>query len=778
MIQNNEFTRAGRIRPVLHSPATLIGRCVAACLVGLVPCVGSGAPAADDSSRSLTPDDVLEEITVTARKQPESIVHVPGSITAFGTGAITAFNIQDFADYATKVPNLSFAYGAGAFGGGATQALSIQIRGISGTGTTGFYIDDTPVPNTIDPRVVDLQRVETLKGPQGTLFGASSMGGNVRLITNAPNLDQNGGSYMVQGGGTSGGGSPDYGGNVIANFVAVPDRFAVRVMAFGQHDAGFLTNTYPAPSGVGMLSSSNQDQISTYGGSVTALGKFTDRLDITLRLMGQDKDYHGLPEAFAPLPSFTPVYTLNRTTDAQESAFDRFLLSAIEINYDADAYKLTSSTSYFYNHSYEIENGTEGTDEFFAQNFGVQLNPSIPFTAAQDYTNRQITEETRVSISPFHDVSGVVGLFYSHQDNTFYYPAQVLTGLAASGLYSSDLLFVDTISQTQDNAALFGEVYYKFLKNFTLTLGGRAFYLRQTELNVGDGFFNGGPIDSGVQASHQTGFSPKVALSYAVTDDTNVYALYSKGFRPGGPLLPLPSSCQANATAFGLSGTSVRSDTVDNFEVGAKSSILNGRAYVSAAVFQMNWSDIQQLVFLQCGLNVLANTGDARIRGGESEINGELFEGFDARAGIGAENAVITNPGSSPLYSGERIFEVPKLNATVGFNYKLGADWNYHPFISADYSYVSDRLSGTSSETSPLLAPGYSLLNARAGLTFGRSTLSFYADNLTNTKANLGDIQQISFNQTTVSAQGQTVPYLRVGVLHPLKFGIQFKQSF
>ena len=721
----------------------------------------------------------LEEITVTARKRSESLVEVPTSITAFGSTTLSEFNVQNFADYATKVPNLSFNNAAGgASTGGSTQTTAIQIRGISGLNTTGFYIDDTPVPSTIDPRVVDLQRIEVLKGPQGTLYGASSMGGNVRLLTNQPNFEGNDVSYMAQVGGTSGGGSPDYGGNFIANLVAVPDLLTFRVMAFGQHDAGFLTNTYPAPDGVGSLSSGNQNQITTYGGSIAGLLKVTDRFQVTLKLMGQQKDYYGLPEAYAPLPSFTPIYNLDRSNASQEYAHDRFMLAALEAKYNGDGYSLTSSTSYFYNNSVEVENGTEGADEFIGQNFGVTLDPANALIAPQGLLNHNFTEEARLSVDPVHDFSGVFGVYYSHQDTGYDLEPQNLVGLAENGLWPTDLLIQGQETKIENDAALFGELYYKFLNDFTLTLGGRYFYLEQSILGSYDGLFTDGPYSTGLLKTDQTGFSPKVALSYALTPDANVYALYSRGFRAGGPEAALPSTCEAEAAAYGLNTSLYKSDTVDNYELGAKSSFLGGRAYITAAAFQINWNNIQQTVYLPCSSSFTANTGEARIRGGELEVNGQLFHGFDVRAGVGYESAIITNPGDSPLAAGERVFQVPKVNATMGFNYSIDVDWPYRPFISADYSYVGDRLSGTGSETSPLLEPAYSLVNARLGVTFGKSTLSLYANNLTNTKVNLGDIQPISLGQTTVNAQGNIVPYPRVGVLQPLTLGLQYKHAF
>ena len=185
----------------------------------------------------------LETIVVSARKRDESIIEVPVAITAFTAENLQDYNIQSFTDYATKTPNMSFSYGGGPTG--ISEARTVAIRGITGqnltgtAGATGFYIDDTPVPGSVDPRVLDIDNIEVLKGPQGTLFGESSLGGNVRLITKKPDFTKDDFGYSVDSGVTAHGGSPDGGASAIGNVVLVPDKLALRAVAFGDHEAGY-----------------------------------------------------------------------------------------------------------------------------------------------------------------------------------------------------------------------------------------------------------------------------------------------------------------------------------------------------------------------------------------------------------------------------------------------------------------------------------------------------------------------------------------------------------
>jgi iron complex outermembrane recepter protein len=201
--------------------------------------------------------------------------------------------------------------------------------------------------------------------------------------------------------------------------------------------------------------------------------------------------------------------------------------------------------------------------------------------------------------------------------------------------------------------------------------------------------------------------------------------------------------------------------------------------YVTTAVFQVNWNDIQQTVVLPCTDTVRANTGDGRIRGGEFEVNGGVLPNLDVRIGLGAEDPIITNPGATTIQSGERIFQVPRLNGTAGLTYSFARWSQFKPYVSIDYSYVGDRLSANNSpQNRPLVEPSYSILNARMGVKYGNSELTLYGKNLLNEKANLGDVQQLAFPQYIKNASGQTVPYLEVGVTPPVQIGLQFKQHF
>src|SRR5690349_8858879 len=216
----------------------------------------------------------LEEVVVTAQKRAESEQSVPMSMTTFGSVALEQKAINNFFDYATKVPNLAFA----PTGDGVGTARTVSIRGISGDNVTGFYIDDTPLPDSLDPRVLDIDHIEVLRGPQGTLYGARSMGGTVRLITQTPDLEKF--SATVHGGvsDTDHTDRPNYTVDAVVNIPLVQDQIALRVSGFYDDEAGYFKRSWctdPATAGVtcfplsttGRTSVGNVAAIDTYGGS-------------------------------------------------------------------------------------------------------------------------------------------------------------------------------------------------------------------------------------------------------------------------------------------------------------------------------------------------------------------------------------------------------------------------------------------------------------------------------------------------------------------------------
>jgi outer membrane receptor protein involved in Fe transport len=735
------------------------------------------APPAGTGHTQAAPAAQTEDITVTTRKRTEKVLKVPASITVLSKVDLHRYNIQKFNDYATQVPSLSFITGGGsAYGLAASRAIA--IRGVVGNNTTGFYIDETPVPATIDPRVVDLQRIEVLKGPQGTLYGSESEGGNIRLISNPPAYDRSTYELSANAGGTSHGGSPDYGDDIIANLVLVPDQTALRLVQYDNHEAGFLTRTYPNPNDPSTrVDVGNQGQITTTGYSAALSQRVTDDLTATVRLLYQNAYDYGWPTAYAPANDFTVTsYTEDRDHNNQEKSKDIWYLPSFVLNYAGSGYSVTSSTSYFDRSTHDVEDGTEAVTEQLQGTFGYS-GPEQNSLWNLNETDKIFTQETRIAFDQIYHVSGVAGLYFSSERFVLLQPPSIYAGITP--LYGDDNIYGGRSSLYTRNAAAFGELYIHVLPELTVTLGAREYLLHQGGDSYSTGIF-GSPAP-GHTDNYTDGLLPKFGISYQITPDDLLYVLSSKGFRPGGVGTPVPSTCDADLYKLGLNTSTPLSFAADsdwNYEAGFKSALLDHKLSVTGAVFDIEWKNIQQTINLaDCGATFEGNAGAARIRGGELEMRSDPFQGMHVRAGVSYNDAHITSRGNGVQLAGQRINGVPTWEASAGGEYDHPIGAKVMGFVSGDFSFTGDSLSADNSAGDPLTRKAYEVGNARAGIRFGSTEIAFYINNFTNTKANLGDLQAISIVRIITNAGGPTND-LRVTLLNPLEAGIQLRQSF
>ncbi len=757
---------------------------------------GTAAVAAANGDGAAAGGTELQTIMVTALKRKEPLAKVPASITVFTAATLQNYNIQSFTDYATKTPNVSFSYGGGPTG--IADARTVAIRGITGqnlfgtAGATGFYIDDTPVPGSIDPRVLDIDNIEVLKGPQGTLYGESSLGGNVRLVTRQPDLSRDSLSVMAQAGLTSGGGSADGGGNLIGNLVLSPGVFALRAVLFVNHDAGYLTRTFPDPTSPAVTdpflsvprhSVGNQGADTTYGGSIAAKWQISDALYARFRVMFQDTKDHGFPATFAPLPSFKPVYTLNRAFDVQPEATDDWALPSLDIHYHGQGWSFVSSTSYFHRHTRDLEDSTYGTQQILSGYYQVSGLPAQPFLWDGEHYHNQITEEMRASFDPVDGFSGIVGVFYSHTNTRFAIPPTLATGLVAAtatntvvGPWPNDVMWTQNNPATEEDYSVFGELYYRFLTRYKLTLGAREYWLKQKADYTADGFMNFGPTPSDPQHNSQNGFDPKVGLQYQIDQNAMIYASAAKGFRAGGAQASLPFCALPNLPVNDI--TQLKSDTLWSYEIGTKIQVPQPGLLVSAAAFHINWNNLQQQVALPCGAYFDINGNTAKIDGGEIDISGHLTRRLTLRFGAGYEKTRINDPGALAIVGvtpGSRIAGVPAWSATVGSVYRHSLTPSLEGFVSADYSYTGNSVSvlngGGGAEAT---RPSYSLADMRFGVDDGPTEVSLNVHNLTNAKPNLGDIGYVGYAQ--YDASGSVIP--QVATLQPLTVTLQYRRKF
>jgi iron complex outermembrane recepter protein len=731
----------------------------------------------------------LQEIVVSARRKEELLTTVPASITAYTSDFLQKQNIQNFVDYATRIPNVTFQYGQAGVGlWGDNRATT--IRGVAGVGTTAYYINDTPVPSTVSPQTLDLERIEVLKGPQGTLFGASSMGGNLRFITRKPSLeDNNTGSVQLQGGGTQDAGF-DFNNEALGNFTVLPGRIAVDAALAYSHDSGISTRTFPDASGR-LIAKDDQGANDVFSGSVTVRGKISDSLEATLDFIGQSSYLHGFPAAYVPLPGYRPLsYTESRAQDVGEYSKEHWGLGAFVLNYSANGLSVVSSTSFFRRRLEEKEDDSEGTYWYF-DSIGIPAE-GTPIGNAAFYNlsfqnTRLVTHESRLSFEEgtlLKHLSGTVGVFYQHTYTKFFIPTIPVQAMADEGLYPDNLGANSSVS-TGNEKAVFGELYYEIVPRLTVTLGLRKYWMdQQTTTGPNDGFIFGPvPYTDPPTSDSQSGLIPKGVVSYKVGDEGNVYASVSKGFRAGGANQPLPSICAQDLINAGLNQNDIlryRSDTLWNYEVGAKNRFHDGKLTASVAAFEMDWSKIQQTDLLPiCELSFQTNAGKARIRGGELELSGRPLGDIplSIQAGLGYTNAMLLDPGVIPQAPDTRLNQVPEWTGTLSGYYETALNDRLRLFAAADYSYT-DAVHVSNNVGGYYLRQPFNIVNGNVGISFGRHQVLLYGKNLLDKRLNFGDQVSSGFDRQQLLPDGTYQRLPRAVVSRPRQMGLQYQVNF
>jgi iron complex outermembrane recepter protein len=693
---------------------------------------GPAAPAA--ISQSAKEPGELAEIIVTAQKREERLQDVPISITALSDETMQRMGIQSLADIGRSVPGLNVV----TVGPGQNEII---IRGISSAGgipTTGFYLDDTPLEsvgnvagNAMDPAMFDLERVEVLRGPQGTLYGDSSMGGTVRYITAQPQLDVTQGSVKTELSDTDGGGF-NYQANGTINAPLLPGLAAVRVSVFDRDTDGYIDrypidpNNYLA-AGPGPVDR-NVNTESTYGGRLSVLLRPSDNFSITPSVLFQRTDLGGAFTVDQPPGSFD---NLIQTRDVNETTTDETQLYSLTAKADFGVTHITSSTSYRDRSFNTVEDDSKTSYYYFSPDPQSFVYPT-PFY--NNFANHDFTEELRATSSagPVH---GVLGLFYLRQSNflTFDYPVPDGYNAAFGSPFGDQPFFVSVRHELITQRAIYGELTFDLLHNLQGTLGGRAFHISQDEEDYYAGVFQGAPITY-VETTNESGFTPKYELSYKVTPDVLTYATAAKGFRQGGTQAPAGNICDADLAAIGLNyqPTSYDPDHIWNYEFGAKTAWFDRRLIVNADVYYIDWQNVQQLIILPtCGANITANFGHALSKGGELEIQAKPVQPLLLTLGVSYNEAkLLSTVAGAQGQPGNTLEDAPRWIGSASAEYDVKMTERLAGYARFDANATSVQYNSFDPTSIWYRRAGYSLANLRFGGRSGDWDASLYADNL------------------------------------------------
>jgi outer membrane receptor protein involved in Fe transport len=703
--------------------------------VGTVGAALGTSTAANADAGSGPSADALPEIVVTATKRSEDLQNVGLSITAFDAAQLEAKGVAQFADYGNAIPNLSFGVGAA---DGSLAARGIALRGIQGANTTGFYIDETPVLETLDPHIVDVSRIEVLRGPQGTLYGAESMGGTVRIITAQPTATAFSGQVHVGASDTEHGTLNDIVEGDI-NLPLIGNVLSVRASGFYQFDSGFFDKGLGPESAPPVSILHDVGSMEYSGGQIALRYEPVDGLSITPRVMYQEIIQDGAPYALN-----NPSNLLQREVfNIDEGGSDKWWLDSLTIDYTQPYGTFVSSTSYFDRKTFETEDDTDVTQYDF------NLTTPLPSPITRKIDLRRFAQELRFASDFSGPFQVVLGGFYSNSTRPRDYE-WVTPGIGAVIGAPSDLLLTFIDSRQAIEYAVFGDLSYNILPNLKATVGLRWFRDTATFTQFTNGIFFGSvPSPYSAPAVTENGLTPKYLLEYQITPDLLTYASIAKGFREGGnnialPPGPAPTGCDTDLANLNITASQVstyKSDSLWNYELGIKSSFLDHRLTVNAAGFVIEWDNIQQQVSLPlCGYGVTANTGKARSSGVELEISGRPLPELTAGLGLGIDDAHITQPGiGDPLPAGSPIQQVPSLTITSNVEYVRPVSAVWSGLARVDWSHTGESFSANNSEADLLKRSAYNLTDLRIGLRSNRYDLAAYVKNLTDEHANLGD---------------------------------------
>jgi iron complex outermembrane recepter protein len=701
----------------------------------------------------------LETIIVTAQKREEPLQNVPMSVSALGGGTLDDLQAREFDDYAALVPGLSLASGQS----GLTR-LTLRGQNAGGVGSTvAVYIDESPFGsstgllngaiNTGDFETWDMQRIEVLRGPQGTLYGANSEGGLLKFVTNAPEP----GKFSVAG--EVSGESVDHGGNGgdVRALVNLPlgEKIAFRVSGFYDDVPGYIDD--PASR------RRDLNDGRKYGGRASLLVAATDDLSIRLTAESQAAYYSGTNEVDVDPVTLKPLYgDLTQQRPVPEPSHFKYENYNATIDWNLGAFKLLSATSYGILDANFVTDGTPIYGGLAGALFGG--TPGTPLS--DDSELKKLTQEIRLTSVATDRLEWQIGAYFTHESGDLVENLNAVTPPTGPVL---GLLIQPLIDSTYKEGAGFVDLTYHFNSQLEIQAGGRWSSNSQSAAQTTTydstlaGLLGVAPnpqIVNGNSSEHVWTYS--VAPSWHFDANSMAYARLATGYRPGGPNVLPPDAPAEVQREYG-------SDRTTNVELGMRSTQLDGRLSLGIAAFHVDWKNIQLLQVIG-GFGINANGGTARSQGLEWTLGYLPVQGLTFQWTGAYTDAKLTSADPSiDASSGDRLPFAPKLGTSVDGEYKRTAFGDFSGFLGATWSYVGSRSSDFNSSTATppgqVILPSYSTFALRLGLENSRYRLSLYGKNLSDSRG-----------FTDYTSNGS--PYSTVTVTQPRTIGLTLSAKF
>ncbi|KAA9131666.1 TonB-dependent receptor [Marinihelvus fidelis] len=830
-------------------PLGTLGATVSAVCAGL-PTAHAQVDGDDDTVQF----NVLEEVIVTGTKRGElSLQDVPVSITALGEETIRTQGFKQLDDYFSQIPSLTF----GRVEPGGTNVI---MRGCAISGfafgdnpTTGVYLDEQPITSAgfnPDPRLVDIERVEALAGPQGTTFGDASQCGTLRIITNKPKVGENEAWVDITGTKVDGG-EAGYDANAMMNF-GIGDNMALRLVGFSAHEAGYVDNVLSdSPRGTfdnAHVADKDVNGVDIYGARAALRWELGEAWTLDFQGIYQKTEQDGIGDADLDekywegrgIGKWEQVRFNPETFDDEWSQLALTLegdlgwgvLTATGSHFERDAHHTVDATTYlqgfqeindylraYYNPYATIYDWGGDPNGFISErNDGKRDTLEIRLATTDELSGRWSAlvggfyNKTKQPRSP------AITTVYGQGDNCNDYYAAA-PGCSGAFTYLSYLqyYYFGTLGQPSDNwwtgiyeneltsAAIFGEFLFNITDNFSVTVGGR-WYDIDTERTLVQGALidppgravncgteddrlawqDGGVPQDGFDLcfadiyadSSESGFVPKLNATWFWSDENMVYATYSEGFRRGGGNGGRRGSVFAATGEFG----SYESDSLENFEIGSKNTLLGGRLTLNATFYHMIWDDIQiqaedpDPTLFTVGI---INFPQAEINGIEADFSWAVTDQFTLSGTLGyndselSEDAILWEGSEEeqPISKGTRLPLMPewKYSLTGRFNFD-GSLWGASPYLLGTWSYNGsslnslDGIQSSAVQTGVRETPSYDLLNVSFGLEADGWAASLFLNN--------------AFNEYAQLFYSERYTQTRATVLAPRTFGINFRKYF
>jgi len=684
--------------------------------------LGIAAAAADEAS----PRSTVSEVVVTARKRSERVQDVPATVNVIGAAQLEQTHVTQLTDIGAYVPGLQID------SQGTPGLTQISIRGIaplSSGATVGTYIDEAPVGATsgtaqrsgaqsLDLLPYDVDRIEILEGPQGTLYGANSLGGLIKYVLTTPHLDQTEVRMGADAMGISGSGELGGGGRLMINTPLIDGKLGIIASGAIEQTPGFIDN-----STTGQKDQNGVEQASL---RFAMLYQPTNNLSIKLGALYQYIDAKGNSTVALNPTTLRPISGGLADNDALPNTFERQLFHySAEINLDLHWAKLLSATSYSDDRDIQTIDYTPETGELFYLAGGAPADNVVRFPSNLDL--QKYTQEFRLTSTNGQRLEWLVGAYITYEKGT---DSQIIydetaTGAPVPGLYPA---LVAELPSIYREYAGFGSATYHFSDRFDLTAGVRYAENVQDFSQITSNSVLGPAADIPGHSSQGVA-TYNVSPSFHVTKDIMAYARVASGYQAGGPNEALPGV-----------PPSVAASTLENYEIGLKSDFWERRATFNVAAFDLEWSDIQLNAVTQTGIDYTANGGAARSRGVEADGVVNPVHGLQLGAEATYTDATFTE--SAPdvgVLSGARIPYIPQWAGALTADYRraLNADWYAH--VGVGLRLVGTRYSVGPASADQFKTPGYQALDANMDLSNARYTIRLYIKNLTDERAYLTD---------------------------------------